>query len=443
VVDDWQLNKSGVPSVNRVKRFTIVPHGTEKIRLMDSNAFQLRLATVPVLDDILRDGARLALQTAIERELREYIERNRHHVDEEGHRLVVRNGYHPTRTIQSGAGPIEVRQPRVNDKRVDEQGNRFHFTSEILPPYLRKTRAIEELVPWLYLKGISTGDFPEALACLGHDGSGLSATTVVRMKEIWQGEYENFSRRPLIGKRYVYVWADGIYFNVRLTDDRPCVLVLMGALEDGTKELIAMIDGQRESEQSWLELLVDARGRGLVDAPMLATGDGALGFWKAIRQVYPSTTHQRCWVHKTANVLNKLPRGQQVSAKSMLHEIWMAATKEEALKAMGKFTTTHQAKYPKAVECLLKDKEELLAFYDFPAEHWQHLRTSNPIESTFATVRLRTSKTKGAGSRTACLAMAFKLVESAQNHWRKLNGSTLLPQVIAGVIFKDGTKLAA
>ena len=410
---------------------------------MDSNAFQLHLATGPAIDDILRDGAHRALQAAIEREVEEYIERNSQHFDEHGHRLVVRNGHHPARKIQSGNGPIEVHQPRVNDKRVDEQGNRFHFTSKILPPYLRKTKAIEELVPWLYLKGISTSDFPEALACLGHDGSGLSPSTVVRMKEIWQGEYENFSRRSLEGKHYVYVWADGIYFNIRLTDDRPCILVLMGALEDGTKELIAMIDGERESAQSWLELLVDAKSRGLIDAPMLATGDGALGFWKALRQVYPSTRHQRCWVHKTANVLNKLPRGLQVSAKNILHEIWMSATKEDAIKAMEKFVATYQAKYPKAVECLIKDKEELLAFYDFPAEHWQHLRTSNPIESTFATVRLRTSKTKGAGSRLACLAMAFKLVESAQNHWRKLNGSTLLPAVIAGVIFKDGTKIAA
>ena len=410
---------------------------------MNSNAFQLHLATAPVLDDILRDGARRALQSAIEREVQEYIDRHSHHLDDQGHRLVVRNGHHPARTIQSGNGAIEVKAPRVNDKRVDEQGNRIRFTSKILPPYLRKTKAIEELVPWLYLKGISTSDFPEALACLGHDGSGLSATTVVRLKEVWQGQYENFCRRELAGKRYVYVWADGIYFNLRLSDDRPCVLVLMGALEDGTKELIAMIDGERESEQSWLELLLDAKSRGLIDAPMLATGDGALGFWKALRQVFPSTRHQRCWVHKTVNVLDKLPRGQQVWAKSMLHEIWMAATKEDALKALGKFAATYQAKYPKAVECLLKDQEELLAFYDFPAEHWQHLRTSNPIESTFATVRLRTYKTKGAGSRSACLAMAFKLVESAQNHWRKLNGSPLLPEVVAGVMFKDGVKLAA
>jgi putative transposase len=410
---------------------------------MEANAFQIGLATVPVIDDILRDGARRALQAAIEREVDEYVERNKPHVDDQGHRLVVRNGHHPARKILSGNGPIEVRQPRVNDKRIDEQGNRFRFTSQILPPYLRKTRAMEELVPWLYLKGISTSDFPEALACLGHDGSGLSPTTVVRLKEVWQGEYENFSRRSLQGKRYVYVWADGIYFNIRLSDDRPCVLVLMGALEDGTKELIAMVDGQRESEQSWLELLLDARGRGLIDAPKLATGDGALGFWKALRQVYPSTRHQRCWVHKTVNVLDKMPKSLHPSAKAMLHEIWMSATKEDAIKTFDRFIATYQAKYPKAVECLAKDREELLAFYDFPAEHWQHLRTSNPIESTFATVRLRTSKTKGAGSRAACLAMAFKLIESAQKRWRKLNGSVLLPDVIAGAIFKDGMKSAA
>ena len=410
---------------------------------MEANVFQLGLATVPVIDDILCDGARRALQSAIEREVQEYIERNKMLVDEQGRRLVVRNGHHPARKILSGNGPIEVRQPRVNDKRVDEQGNRFRFTSQILPPYLRKTKAMEELIPWLYLKGISTSDFPEALACLGHDGSGLSPTTIVRLKEIWQGQYEDFSRRSLKGKRYVYVWADGINFNIRLGDDRPCVLVLMGALEDGTKELIAMIDGHCESEQSWLELLLDVKDRGVEEAPKLATGDGAMGFWKALRQVYPSTRHQRCWVHKTANVLDKMPKSQQPSAKAMLHEIWMSATKEDATKAFDRFIATYQAKYPKAVECLAKDREELLAFYDFPAEHWQHLRTSNPIESTFATVRLRTSKTKGAGSRVACLAMAFKLVESAQKRWRKLNGRVLLPDVIAGVIFKDGMKLAA
>jgi transposase-like protein len=261
------------------------------------------------------------------------------------------------------------------------------------------------------------------------------------MKELWQGEYENFCRRSLEGKRYVYLWADGIYFNIRLTDDRPCVLVLMGATEDGAKELIAMVDGHRESEQSWLELLLDAKHRGMIEAPMLATGDGALGFWKALRQVYPSTRHQRCWVHKTVNVLDKLPRGQQASAKNMLHEIWMASTQEDAVKAMGKFAATHQAKYPKAVECLLKDKDELLAFYDFPAEHWQHLRTTNPIESTFATVKLRQRVTKGAGSRAAGLAMAFKLLLAAERSWRRLNGHELLPLVAAGVVFRDGVRV--
>ena len=410
---------------------------------MDSNALRMELATLPVLDDILRDGARRALQAAIEREVEEYVERNKEYRDERGRRLVVRNGSHPARKIQSGAGAIEVRQPRVNDRRVDESGNRFRFTSRILPPYLRKTKAIEELVPWLYLKGISTGDFPEALACLGHDGSGLSATTVVRLKEVWERQYGDFGRRDLTGKRYVYFWADGIYFNVRLTDDRPCVLVLMGATADGRKELIAMTDGQRESEQSWLELLLGVKARGLAEAPALATGDGALGFWKALRQVYPATKVQRCWVHKTANVLDKLPKSQQPSAKSMLHEVWMSATKADAVKAFDRFIATYRAKYPKAVECLEKDRAELLAFYDFPAEHWQHLRTSNPIESTFATVRLRTCKTKGAGSRAACLAMAFKLVQSAEKGWRKLNGSKLLPDVVAGVTFKDGVKLAA
>jgi transposase-like protein len=405
---------------------------------MDSNLLRMELATLPVLDDILRDGARRALQAAIEREVEEYVERNKEYRDERGRRLVVRNGSHPARKIQSGAGAIEVRQPRVNDRRVDERGNRLRFTSKILPPYLRKTKAIEELVPWLYLKGISTGDFPEALACLGHDGSGLSATTVVRLKEVWERQYGDFGRRDLTGKRYVYFWADGIYFNVRLTDDRPCVLVLMGATADGRKELIAMTDGQRESEQSWLELLVDVKGRGLAEAPALATGDGALGFWKALRQVYPATKAQRCWVHKTANVLDKLPKSQQPSAKSMLHEVWMSATKADAVKAFDRFIATYQAKYPKAAECLEKDRAELLAFYDFPAEHWQHLRTTNPIESTFATVRHRTRVTRGPGSRAAGLAMAFKLLEAAQARWRAVNAPHLVALVRAGAVFVNG-----
>jgi transposase-like protein len=403
----------------------------------------MQLATTPVLEDIAREGARRMLQQAIEQEVAEYVEQHRHHLDERGHRLVVRNGHKPPRTILTGCGPLEVTQPRVSDKRVDERGQRIRFASSILPPYLRKTKAIEELVPWLYLKGISTNGFPEALSHLGFDGSGLSPASVLRMKELWIDEHRNWSQRDLSGRRYVYVWADGLYFGVRLTDERPCVLVIMGATEDGRKELIALHDGERESEQSWLELLLDLKARGLTDAPKLATGDGALGFWKALAKVFPSTRQQRCWVHKTANVLNKLPKNQQHDAKDRLHEIWLSATREDAFKAFDLFVQMYQAKYPKAVECLLKDKDELLAFYDFPAEHWQHLRTSNPIESTFATVQLRTYRTKGPGSREAGLAMVFKLAEQAQKRWRRLNGSTLLPDVIEGVQFIDGVTKAA
>jgi putative transposase len=414
---------------------------------MSSSAFALRLATEPVvcltLEQIARDGARRALQKAIEQEVAEYLDDHRHHVDHAGHHLVVRNGHKPPRTILTGVGPLEVKQPRVDDRRVDENGVRFRFTSKILPPYLRKTKAIEDLVPWLYLKGISTGEMPDALVHLGFDGSGLSPSTVVRLLEAWQGEYADWSKRDLSGKRYVYLWADGIYFGCRLTDDRPCVLVLMGATEDGTKELLAMIDGQRESETSWTALLLDLKNRGMTEPPKLATGDGSLGFWLALAKVFPSTRHQRCWVHKTMNVLDKLPKGQQPAAKSMLHEIWMSATREDATQAFEKFIATYGVKWPRAAEGLEKDRAELLGFYDFPAEHWQHLRTSNPIESTFATVRLRTYRTKGPGSREAGLAMAFKLARKAESRWRKLNGSEKLQDLIDGIVFVDGERKAA
>jgi putative transposase len=403
----------------------------------------LELATGPVLEDLLREGARRMLQEAVEREVAEYVETHKGCLDERGRRQVVRNGHKPPRTILTGCGPLEVRQPRVNDKRVDGDGNRFRFTSKLLPPYLRKSKAIEELIPWLYLKGISAGDMPEALGHLGFDGSGLSASSVVRMKELWSDQWKTWGRRDLTGKRYVYLWADGLYFGCRLTDERPCVLVVMGATADGTKELVAVADGERESEQSWLELLLDLKARGLVEPPMLAVGDGALGFWKALPKVWPKTKAQRCWFHKAGNVLNKLPKAQQAEANRKLQEIWMAATRAEALAALELFAQTYQAKYPAAVECVLKDKDELLAFYALPAEHWRHLRTTNPIESTFATVRLRTCKTKGPGSREAGLAMVFKLAEQAQKGWRKLNGSKLLPDVIAGVEFKDGVRAKA
>ncbi len=414
---------------------------------MSSSEFALRLATEPVvcatLEQIAREGARRALQKAIEDEVAEYLNAHREQVDGAGHRLVVRNGHKEPRTILSGLGPIEVTQPRVNDRRVDAEGVRFRFTSKILPPYLRKTKTIEDLVPWLYLKGISTGEMCDALVHLGFDGSGLSATSVTRMTEAWQHEYADWSKRDLTGTRYVYLWADGIYFGCRLSDERPCVLVLMGATADGRKELIAVVDGQRESEASWTAILLDLRDRGLTVAPKLATGDGSLGFWLALAKVFPSTVQQRCWVHKTVNVLDKLPKGQQPAAKAMLHEVWMSATKADAIKAFDRFVATYGVKWPKAAACLEKDRAELLAFYDFPAEHWQHLRTSNPIESTFATVRLRTYRTKGPGSRQAGLAMAFKLARKAEKGWRKLNGSAKLQDVIDGVVFVDGERKAA
>ena len=384
------------------------------------------------------------LATAIENEVADYIADHGDQRDADGRRLVVRNGHLPRREIQTGLGPIEVRQTRVNDKRTDTEGNRIRFTSKILPPYLRRTKTLDELIPWLYLRGISTGDFSQALeALLGPQAKGLSATNVVRLKASWEAEWKAWSRRSLEGKPYVYVWADGVYFNVRLEDEgnrKQCILVLMGATAGGKKELIALGEGYRESEQSWKELLLDVKARGLTVGPKLAVADGALGFWAALPKVFPDTREQRCWVHKTANVLNKLPKHVQPKAKAMLHEIWRAETKAAAEKAFGLFMETFEVKYPKAVECLAKDREELLAFYDFPAEHWRHIRTTNPIESTFATVRLRTRRTQGCGSRTACLTMVFKLAQCAERNWRQLNGSVLLPDVIRGVKFVDGLR---
>jgi transposase-like protein len=297
------------------------------------------------------------------------------------------------------------------------------------------------LIPWLYLKGISTGDFSEALvALLGPEAPGLSASTVVRLKEVWLRDYEAWRKRSLADKRYVYLWVDGIHFNVRLDEGRQCILVVMGATPEGRKELVAVQDGLRESEQSWRELLLDLKSRGLREAPKLAVGDGALGFWAALRKVFGETHEQRCWVHKTANVLNYLPKGKQGKAKGMLHDIWMAETKTEAQRAFDLLIETYHAKYPKATECLAKDRDVLLTFYDFPAEHWKHIRTTNPIESTFATVRLRTRRTKGCGSRAATLTMVFRLMQCAEQHWRALNGSLLLDDVIRGVQFVDGLR---
>jgi transposase-like protein len=391
-----------------------------------------------VLTSILREGAQQLLAKAIEMEIVEWLEA-RQQLDAQGRRQVVRNGYLPERTIVTGLGEVAVKQPRVRDRRSPAE--REAFQSKILPPYLRKTKSIEELIPWLYLKGISTGGFEEALqALLGPDCPGLSATTITRLKASWEQEHEEWSKRSLQGKQYVYVWADGIHTKIRLEEDRQCILVLMGATKDGKKELIAMTDGHRESALSWKELLLDVKRRGLAIDPKLAVGDGALGFWDAIAEIYPSTKAQRCWVHKTANVLDKLPKHKQPAAKEMIHQIWMADTRDNATKAFDAFLETYQAKYPKATECLAKDRDELLAFYDFPAEHWKHLRTTNPIESTFATIRLRHRRTKGNGSRRACLAMMFKLAQSAERRWRTLDGAKLLPDVIQGISFKDGTR---
>lgn len=393
------------------------------------------------LTELLRREAVNLLAAAIQTEVGAWIEDHAGVLDEQGHRRVVRNGFMPEREIVTGIGPVKVRQPRVHDHRPEGEG-REKFTSAILPPYLRKTRSMEDLIPWLYLKGVSTGDFSEALAALiGVDTPGFSATTVTRLKESWEQDFKAWNARDLTGKNYVYIWVDGIHFNIRLGEqDRQCILVILGATADGKKELIAVADGFRESEQSWKEVLLDVKSRGLTIDPKLAVGDGALGFWKALPQVFPTTRVQRCWVHKTANILNKLPKTLHGAAKDLLHQIWMAPTRANAEKSFDLFVETYKAKYASAAECLAKDREALLAFYDFPAEHWLHLRTTNPIESIFATVRLRTAKTKGAGSRVAGLSMVFKLVESAAKHWRALNGSDLIPHVIAGVVFVDGIK---
>jgi transposase-like protein len=391
---------------------------------------------------VLREGARRMLMQAIQAEVDVFVEGHADLVDDQGRKRIVRNGHAPERRIQTGIGPIEVQRPRVRDRGAGDAPS-IRFTSAVLPAYLRRTKNVEELLPWLYLKGVSTGQFEEALTVLlGPKSSGLSPTTIRRLVEVWQDEHKRWQGRDLSTKRYVYVWADGIYFSPRLEHDRQCILVLMGADESGKKELLAIDDGFRESEQSWHELLVRLRDEnGLTIAPELATGDGALGFWTAIRKIWPTTQQQRCWVHKTANVLNYLPKSVQKKAKSDLHQIYNAESRTGANEAFDRFTAKYGAKYEKASTCLVKDRDVLLAFYDFPAEHWQHVRSTNPIESTFATVRLRTNKTRGCLSRDTALAMVFKLVKSAERHWRRLNGTNRLGEIIEGVKFKDGERI--
>jgi transposase-like protein len=386
------------------------------------------------LEQLLAQGARKMLQAAIEHEVEEYVQAHRGRRTEGNRAAVVRNGYLPERDLVTGVGPIPVRQPRVRHRDGQQ------FTSAILPKYLRRVPSVDALIPALYLKGVSTGDFTDALAAiLGEKASGLSATNIVRLKAGWEADYKAWRQRDLSQKRYVYWWADGIYFNVRLEDARPCVLVVVGAAEDGTKELLALADGFRESKDSWLELLRELKAHGLSQGPKLAIADGALGFWLALQEAYePEVDQQRCWVHKTANVLDKLPKSLQDRAKELLHDIYLAPAHQDALKAYDRFLTDYQLKYPKACECLEKDKDTLFSFYQFPAEHWPHLRTTNPIESTFATVRLRTQRTKGCGSRLATLTMVYKLGLEAQKSWRRLNGAEKLTKVIHGTRFVDG-----
>jgi transposase-like protein len=393
------------------------------------------------LTEVLRNGARALLAQAVETEVASLLDSHADKRTADGRRRLVRHGHLPEREIMTGIGPVAVRCPRVRD-RVGAGTERIRFSSAILPPYARRTKSLEVLIPMLYLKGISTGDFEEALiALLGKDAGGLSASAVGRLKEAWSEEHARWSKRDLSAKRYVYFWVDGIHVQARLEDAAQCLLVIIGATPEGKKELVGLTDGVRESAQSWRELLLDLKRRGLAMGPELAIADGALGFWQAVEEVWPTTHGQRCWVHKTANVLNKLPKSQQPRAKRALQEIWMAETKKQALAAFDAFVETWGVKYDKAVECLIKDRDALLAFYDFPAEHWKHLRTTNVIESSFATVRHRTVRSKGCLSNKTALAMIFKLAEAAERSWRRLNGHNQLPKLILGVKFVDGIEV--
>ena len=391
------------------------------------------------LEALIRVGARRMLQAALEFEVDAYVENLQDERDEQGHRQVVKNGAHKPRDLLTGMGPVPIRQPRVHDRREGKA-----FRSAILPRYMRRAPSIDALIPALYLKGVSTSSFPEALAAiLGEQAPGLSPANVVRLKQIWEQEYQAWRHRDLSDKHYVYVWADGIYFQVRLEPDRPCVLVIIGATKDGRKELLAIEDGHRESKLSWQNVLTDLKRRGLKEAPALAIGDGGLGFWAALEEVFPQTQHQRCWVHKSANVLDNLPKTIQAQAKARLHQMYLSPTRQDALGAYEDFLSLYEPKYPKACACLEKDKDVMFTFYDFPAAHWRHLRSTNPIESTFSTVRHRTRQTKGCGSRNATMMMVYKLADQAQKHWHRLHGHKLIELVVQGVEFQDGDVKAA
>lgn len=406
---------------------TVVQQGSEQLANRGS-----------LLDEIARDGARAMLAAALQAEVAAFVDAHAGEVDEDGHRLVVRNGYHVEREVMTAAGAVAVRQPRVNDRRVDEAtGERCRFSSAILPAWARKSPRVAEVLPLLYLHGLSSGDFTAALEQFLGSGAGLSASSITRLTTQWQDEAAAFGKRPLTGTDYVYVWVDGIHLKVRLEQDKVCLLVILGVRADGTKELVALADGFRESAESWADLLRDCKRRGM-RAPVLAVGDGALGFWKAVREVFPDTREQRCWWHKIGNVLAALPKSAHPSAKAAMAEIYNAEDKQHALHAVKAFERDFGTKFPKAVAKVTDDIDTLLAFYDYPAEHWIHLRTTNPIESTFATVRLRQRITKGPGSRAAGVAMAFKLIESAQARWRAVNAPHLVALVRAGARFEKG-----
>ena len=391
-----------------------------------------------LLSTMLRDGAQRLVAQAVQAEFEEFLARFSGDRVEDGRAAVVRNGFQPERELLTGLGSVSVRIPKARSRA--EEPAVFH--SRLVPPYVRRARSVDAVLPWLYLHGVSTGNMREALATLlGAEAAGLSASVVARLKGVWMEEYRLWRRAKLGKDRYVYLWVDGIYSGLRAENERLCALVVIGVNERGQKKLLAIEDGVRESKQSWREVLLALKGRGLTIPPRLAVGDGALGFWAALREIYPETRQQRCWVHKTANVLNYLPRSLQPKAKAALHEIWMAATKAQALVAFEQFVAAFEAKYPKAVECLVKDREALLAFYEFPAEHWSHIRTSNPIESTFATIRHRTERTKGCLTRDGMLSMIFKLGMSAEKNWRRLRGFERLAKVISGVTFRDGIEV--
>ena len=391
-----------------------------------------------VIDELVREGARRMLAEALRAEVDAYVARFADERDDNGRRLVVRNGHHEPRDVVTSAGAVEVHAPRVNDKRIDsETGERQRFCSAILPPWARKTPKIGEVLPLLYLHGLSSGDFLPALGQFLGSAKGLSSSTITKLTETWKAEQRAFADRDLSGVDYVYLWADGIHVNIRLEEDKLCLLVMIGVRADGRKELVALADGYRESAGSWADLLRDCKRRGM-PAPVLAVGDGALGFWGALREVFPDAREQRCWFHKLSNVLAVLPKSAHPGAKKALAEIWNAEDKRHALDAVKAFEAAYGAKFPKAVAKITDDLDKLLAFYDYPAEHWIHLRTTNPIESTFATVRNRSKITKGPGSRAAGLAMAFKLIEAAQSRWRAVNAPHLVALVRAGVKFENG-----